>query len=57
VLPSGSKGPTFPMMYEVNLAVMAAAAGVAILAAVYLWSEDSDRRHRAWRLLKLLLRR
>ena len=45
------------MMYDVNLAVMATAAGVAILAAVYLWSDDPARRRRAWRLLKLLLRR
>lgn len=27
------------------------------LAAVYLWSKDPDQRRRAWRLLKLLLRR
>ena len=45
------------MMYDLNLAVMATAAGIAILAAVYLWSNDPDRRRRAWQLLKLLLRR
>jgi hypothetical protein len=46
-----------PMMYQVDLAVMMAAVGAAILAAVYLWSKDPDRRRRAWRLLKLLLGR
>ena len=51
------EGTCLPMMYDVNLAVMAAAAGVAILAAVYLWSKDPARRDRAWRLLKLLLHR
>jgi hypothetical protein len=45
------------MMYDVDLAVMMTAAGIAILAAVYLWSEDPGRRRRAWQLLKLLLRR
>jgi hypothetical protein len=45
------------MMYDLDLAVMATAAGIAILAAVYLWSDDSGRRSRAWRLIKLLLRR
>ena len=45
------------MMYDLNLAVMAATVGMAILAAVYLWSKDPDRQRRAWRLLKLLLRR
>ena len=44
------------MMYDLNLAVMVTAAGIAILAAVYLWSKDPARRRRAWRLLKLLLR-
>jgi hypothetical protein len=46
-----------PMMYQVDLAVMMAAIGAAILAAVYLWSKDPDRRRRAWHLLKLLLGR
>ena len=45
------------MMYDLDLTVMAATAGIAALAAVYLWSKDPDRRCRAWRLLKLLLRR
>lgn len=45
------------MMYDLNFAVMATAAGIAILAAVYLWSGNTSRRARAWRLLKLLLRR
>jgi hypothetical protein len=42
------------MMYQVGVPVMMAAIGIAIPAAVYLWSKDPDRRHRAWRLLKLL---
>lgn len=45
------------MMYNLDLAVMMTAVGIAILAAVYLWSEDPGRRHRAWRLLSLLFRR
>jgi hypothetical protein len=48
---------TYSMMYDLDLAVMVTAAGTAILAAVYLWSKDPDRRHRAWQLLKLLLGR
>jgi hypothetical protein len=43
-----------PMMYQLDLAVILAADGTAVLAAVYLWSRDPDRRRRAWRLLKLL---
>jgi hypothetical protein len=42
------------MMYQVGVPVMTATVGAAILAAVYLWSKDPDRRRRAWRLLKLL---
>jgi hypothetical protein len=45
------------MMYDVDLTVMVTAAGVAAVAAVYLWSKDPGRRLRAWRLLKLLLGR
>lgn len=45
------------MMYDLDLAVMTAAVGITILGSVYLWSQDPDRRHRAWKLLKLLLRR
>lgn len=45
------------MMNDLNLAVIASTAGIAILAAIYLWSEDTGRRRRAWQLLKLLLRR
>jgi hypothetical protein len=46
-----------PMMSDPNLAVMVTATGIAILAAVYLWSKDPGRRRRAWQLLRLLLRR
>ena len=52
-----SEGTCLPMMYNTGLAVAATAGGIAILAAVYLWSEDAGRRRRAWQLLKLLLRR
>lgn len=45
------------MMYDVDLAVMMTATGIAILASIYLWSKDTGRRRRAWQLLKLLLRR
>jgi len=45
------------MMYNLELPVIVTATWIAILAAVYLWSEDPGRRHRAWQLLKLLLRR
>jgi hypothetical protein len=45
------------MMYNLDLAVIATAAGIAILATVYLWSKDPGRRDRARELLKLLLRR
>jgi hypothetical protein len=46
-----------PMVYDLDLTVMVTAAGIAALAAVYLWSKDPGRRCRAWRLLKLLLLR
>lgn len=45
------------MMTDVSFAVVLAAVGIAILAAVYLWSKDPDRRCRAWKLLILLLGR
>jgi hypothetical protein len=45
------------MMNDASLATVLAAAGVAVLAAVYLWSKDSARRQRARELLKLLLGR
>jgi hypothetical protein len=45
------------MMYDLDLAVMVTAAGIATLAAVYLWSKDTGRQRRAWELLKLMLRR
>ncbi|HUC27402.1 MAG TPA: hypothetical protein VMA73_32310 [Streptosporangiaceae bacterium] len=43
------------MIYDLDLTVLSAIAGFAALAAIYLWSQDSDRRYRAWRLLKLFL--
>ena len=45
------------MMYDVSFTVVLAAVGIAALAAIYLWSKDSDRRSRAWHLLQLLLGR
>jgi hypothetical protein len=39
-------------------AVLATAAAVLVpLIAVYVWSSDAGRRGRAWRVLRLLLRR
>ena len=45
------------MMYDLDLAVLMTAVGIAVLAVVYVWSKDPDRRARAWSLLKLLLGR
>jgi hypothetical protein len=45
------------MMYDAYLTFIVATTGIATVAAVYLWSEDPDRRRRAWQLLKLLRRR
>ena len=45
------------MIYDLDLTVVLTAAGIAGLAAVYVWSKVPDRRGRAWRLLKLLLGR
>lgn len=45
------------MMYDLSLTVVLTAIGFMALAAVYLWSTDTDRRLRAWRLLRLLLGR
>ena len=45
------------MMYDLDLTVALSAAGIVVLAAVYVWSKDPDRRARAWSLLKLLLGR
>jgi hypothetical protein len=45
------------MISGLTLPATAAAAGVVILAIVYVMSEDPGRRARAWNLLKLLLRR
>jgi hypothetical protein len=48
---------TYPMLYDLLLPVTAPAVGIAALAVMYVVSKDSDRRARAWQLLKLLLRR
>jgi len=45
------------MMYNLDLVTLATAVGIAILAAVYLWSKDPGRRGWTWQLLKLLLHR
>lgn len=45
------------MMYQLTLPVMMPAAGVIVLAVVYVMSKDPGRRARAWQLLRLLLRR
>ena len=45
------------MMYDLILPAAVPASGIAVLAVVYMASKDPDRRGRAWRLLKLLLRR
>jgi hypothetical protein len=50
------EGPT-PMMYDLALPVMVPTAGAVVLAGVYVMSKDPGRRARAWRLIKLLLRR
>jgi len=54
--PSNSKGPP-PMMYDFSLAVVLTFCFLALLAAVYVWSEDPGRRQRAWELIKLLFSR
>ena len=45
------------MIHDLSLASLTGATVILTLAAVYLWSSDAARRTRAWRLLKLLLRR
>ncbi|MEU4234404.1 hypothetical protein AB0F17_59865 [Nonomuraea sp. NPDC026600] len=45
------------MMPQLTAAGLAIAAVLAVLVAVYLFSADQARRTRAWRLLRLLLRR
>lgn len=44
-------------MYDLDLSVVVIATGIVVMAAVYVWSKDPDRRARAWTLLKLLLGR
>ena len=45
------------MMYDLALSAILPVTGITALAAVYLVSGDEGLRARAWRLLKLLLRR
>jgi hypothetical protein len=45
------------MIYDLDLTVLLTAVSIAVLAVVYVWSKDPDRRARAWSLLKLLLGR
>ncbi|MFI6396255.1 hypothetical protein ACIBHY_36295 [Nonomuraea sp. NPDC050547] len=45
------------MMPQLTLAALTATAALAVLSGVYLYSKDSARRTRAWRLLRLLFRR
>jgi hypothetical protein len=45
------------MIYGLDLTVTLNLVGLAVLAAVYVWSKDPGRRSRAWRLLKLVLGR
>jgi hypothetical protein len=44
------------MMYGADLTVIVTTIGIAVVAGIYLWSKDPERRDRAWRLLKLLFR-
>ena len=52
-----TEGTMPSMVYDLDLTVMVTTAGIAVLGAIYLWSKDPARRDRAWRLLKLLIRR
>jgi hypothetical protein len=46
------------MMRELTaLTVIMTVVGIGVLAGVYVWSGDSGRRTRAWRLIQLLLSR
>jgi hypothetical protein len=45
------------MMYDLNFTTALTVAALMVLGAVYLWSADPGRQARAWRLLRLLLRR
>lgn len=45
------------MMYDLALPAAVPAIVIIALAVVYLGSKDPERRRRAWKLLKLLLRR
>jgi hypothetical protein len=45
------------MISGLFVTVIVPTAGVVVLAAVYVMSEDPGRRARAWSLLKLVLRR
>jgi hypothetical protein len=45
------------MIYDLDLTALLTATGIVMVAAVYVWSKDPERRARAWNLLKLLLGR
>ncbi|MFI6501278.1 hypothetical protein [Nonomuraea typhae] len=45
------------MVPQLTLAALTVTAALAVLAGVYLYSKNSARRIRAWRLLRLLFRR
>jgi hypothetical protein len=45
------------MMYDLDLTAALVMVTVTVLSAVYVWSKDSGRQARAWRLLRLILRR
>jgi hypothetical protein len=45
------------MMHDLLLPVLPPTIGLAVLAAVYLWSPDPGVRTRAIRLIRILFRR
>jgi hypothetical protein len=51
-----AEGPAH-MTYDLDLTVLLTTVSITVLAVVYVWSKDPDRRARAWSLLKLLLGR
>jgi len=45
------------MVYDLAMPAVTLSTGIAILATIYLVSNNPGRRRRAWQLLKLLLRK